>query len=391
MVQAYEGVPLSLAAKAKKSDAPRAAGHWETMSKISSIAAAVGLIGGAAAIVLHAWAPRLLRLVDRPTLLPGGGRDWIVDVASGTIASKHHPRLALGSLTFDPLSLTHRYTALPEESGLLVLPKETVAALRAGERVPARDLHLVPQLASSVPYGEWDVLLPGATNANVGPRTAATPAAPPSGDGGEDEGLGFVTYVDGNFLMLDDEYALDVSFWKMEEGNTVNFVKASDPDDGDARTLLYGGGRDWVLNDDGTVSPKGHPRLALGRGTRPLCLIDRVAHPANAWTFPEDGLAGLLRGEAMDLLRSTTSDAGIGTRYATDRTYDGWRYVESRVTKAEDAVRVRYVDDNYLALEGRAEEEALVLDVAFWKMEEFNAVNFVGGSRYEARQLLGAS
>merc|ERR1712008_297938 len=121
----------------------------------------------------------------------------------------------------------------------------------------------------------------------------------------------------------------------------------------------YGGGRDWVVNDDGTISPKGYPRLALGRGKRSLMLADKDQHPGNVWKFPTEQLVKLQEGN-----------------------YDGWRYIETQVIDTNDGIQVQYVEDNYLALVGRTEEKALVLDVAFWKMEDLSSINFVGGSSY---------
>ena len=59
---------------------------------------------------------------------------------------------------------------------------------------------------------------------------------------------------------------LDVSHWKMEVGNTVNFVGGQGLGQtikccGGATvsteiTKASGGGRDWSINDDGTISAK---------------------------------------------------------------------------------------------------------------------------------------
>jgi hypothetical protein len=69
-----------------------------------------------------------------------------------------------------------------------------------------------------------------------------------------------VSFVKGNFLKLADaDLVLDVSFWRFQPGSTVNFVGGR----GD-RTFLGGGGRDWAINEDGTISSKHHPNLVLG-------------------------------------------------------------------------------------------------------------------------------
>jgi hypothetical protein len=72
-----------------------------------------------------------------------------------------------------------------------------------------------------------------------------------------------VRYEDGNFLKLTDEdLVLDVSFAKMIEGNTVNYVGARPGSS--AKTEERGGGRDWIVNDDSTISVKHSPGLVLG-------------------------------------------------------------------------------------------------------------------------------
>jgi hypothetical protein len=71
-----------------------------------------------------------------------------------------------------------------------------------------------------------------------------------------------VSYEAGQgFLKLADaELLLDVSFWKMHHGNTVNFVGGPTAD----RTRLSGGGRDWTVREDGTIAARHSPHLVLG-------------------------------------------------------------------------------------------------------------------------------
>jgi len=69
-------------------------------------------------------------------------------------------------------------------------------------------------------------------------------------------------YVDEQYIKLVNlNLVFDVSFWKMEEGNTINYVGANHEG---VQTRLGGGGRDWTLNDDGTISAKHHPHLVIG-------------------------------------------------------------------------------------------------------------------------------
>merc|ERR1711862_1006722 len=72
----------------------------------------------------------------------------------------------------------------------------------------------------------------------------------------------FFQYVDNNYLKLfNQDLVLDVAFWQMKENTPVNYVGAGRAD---AHTKLGGGGRDWILNNDGTISAKHHPHFVLG-------------------------------------------------------------------------------------------------------------------------------
>jgi len=69
-------------------------------------------------------------------------------------------------------------------------------------------------------------------------------------------------YVDQNYLkVVGKDLVFDVAFWQMKEGTPVNFVGAGA---GHVHTKQGGGGRDWTLNNDGTISAKHHPHLVLG-------------------------------------------------------------------------------------------------------------------------------
>eukprot|EP00520_Triparma_pacifica_P018566 CAMPEP_0118653150 /NCGR_PEP_ID=MMETSP0785-20121206/11684_1 /TAXON_ID=91992 /ORGANISM="Bolidomonas pacifica, Strain CCMP 1866" /LENGTH=336 /DNA_ID=CAMNT_0006545687 /DNA_START=1142 /DNA_END=2149 /DNA_ORIENTATION=+ len=72
---------------------------------------------------------------------------------------------------------------------------------------------------------------------------------------------------DGFLVVMDTraskrELCFDVSFWKYEAGNPVNFVGGSS----ESLTKQKGGGRSWVVNNDGTISCQAAPHLVLGVG-----------------------------------------------------------------------------------------------------------------------------
>lgn len=67
--------------------------------------------------------------------------------------------------------------------------------------------------------------------------------------------------LEGKFIKLADaDLVFDVAFWKFQENNAVNFVGGNNH----GRTYLHGGGRDWTINEDGTISSSNHPDLVLG-------------------------------------------------------------------------------------------------------------------------------
>lgn len=91
-------------------------------------------------------------------------------------------------------------------------------------------------------YGEWRYVLSDVQNKFAGAAIQV-----------QLEGSGFLKLTDADLV-------LDVSFWKFNEGTTVNFVGGSSA----GRTRLEGGGRSWVVNDDGTIGCKYHQHLVLG-------------------------------------------------------------------------------------------------------------------------------
>lgn len=311
-----------------------------------------------------------------PTLLPGGGRDWTIDTTNQIITSKLNPSLALGSLRQDPLILVHRYET--DNISALKFAKTDLEALQKGECVPLDAMSLALQFPNHVDtFSHWDFMLTG-----VGSEDDLKV------DDGEEWNL---EYVDENFLLLNGDYALDVSFWKIENGNTVNFVKVSETTkwrwwEKKQETLKYGGGRDWVLNhDDGTISPKGYPYLVLGRGTRSLALMDTNSNRGSIWKFDEIDLENLKNGGVMKLA-DKESNVGAMKMEEKEKYFEQWRYIESKVSSLSDfnPVEVKYIDDNYISIyeEGADEEKALVLDVSFWIMTPYNSINFVGGWTY---------
>ena len=174
--------------------------------------------------------------------------------------------------------------------------------------------------------------------------------------------------VDGKFLMLEDaDLVADVSHWKMEPLNTVNWVGGTTKNE---CTKKAGGGRDFVVESDGTIACLHRRDLVLGYQTPPMILVSK----GDERQLVFENANGLKMGESVDLTLSSHYGMGLGRMYREERRYGPWRYTESAVST--DVDRARLVDGNYVMLEGAD----MVLDVSFWKMESGNTVNWVGGT-----------
>jgi len=75
---------------------------------------------------------------------------------------------------------------------------------------------------------------------------------------------------------------------------------------------------------------------------------------------------------------------GLINMYEGYRHHEEWRYVLCGIGKAQDAIRARF-DERFL----RRESDGIALDVAFWKYERGNEVNWVGGPNEGRTKLRG--
>lgn len=163
-------------------------------------------------------------------------------------------------------------------------------------------------------------------------------------------------------------------------------------------TKAGGGGRDWIVNEDGTISAKhgsdvGDEDLVLGVGDFPMVLVKKG--DKRQFVFNSEDLEALENGETRSL--SYTNKVGdeeevafIGKMYTTERYADFpngqmWRYIESAKTiDKEKAVNVQYVNNQFISLVN----DDLVFDIAYWKYAENVPVNFVGGANDESPTML---
>jgi hypothetical protein len=284
------------------------------------------------------------------TKTSGGGRDWLVDAQTGMVASKLDPSFRLG-LGPAPLVLVPRYSdrALIFEQQVPIKPHDQhVVIIDLIVAVGVKSNHEFVGFAKD--YAEH---VEGYEFFDTVVSKFAKPLS--------------VTYEDENFLVYDNDYVLDVASWNIVEDQKVNFVEALD-----GSTFTKGGGRDWIWNDDGSLSPKLNRQLVLGKGVSQQGLVItqngeqalRLAHAqelANGQIVPMDLLTG---GHPQGVRAKESKSNG-----------DGWRYRET-VIVSDSPIHIKY-DGNFIL----TSTGDFALDIAYWKVEENNAVNFVGGDK----------
>ena len=273
---------------------------------------------------------------NHETKVAGGGRDWLINAQTGTVASKLDTSFLVGV----------------GPAPLVLCPKDSKHALIFLQS-PSSSLH------------DIDLVLAPPNNAFVGFANE---------DAQQYEGFEYfdtvvspfvdplsVSYQDDNFLVYDGDYVLDVAWWKIVEDQKVNFIKALD-----GSTFTRGGGRDWIWNGDGSVSPKLNQELVLGRGIRGLVITQKEKQALHLNHAQE-----LANGDTVPMELSGESEV-VGAK-ETQTTDDGWRYRETALID-ESPIRIKY-DGNFIL----TPTEDFALDIAYWKLEEGNSVNFVGG------------
>ena len=216
----------------------------------------------------------MLRLVDADprSRMPGGAsRLWVVVICAVVLAGTALPML-MSSDTADPVDSAAsaevaQFAAAEEavtraeaatsrviDSGLVlvragspgVLRFDHFQALQAGMAAPltCNASHPGNGIGTKYPeermFGEWRY-----TESKMVAAQNACMAQLVQGK--------FIKRVDANLV-------LDVAFWVFQEGTAVNWVGGGS----DSRTYLNGGGRDFRVNPDGSISLVNHPHLALG-------------------------------------------------------------------------------------------------------------------------------
>jgi len=170
-------------------------------------------------------------------------------------------------------------------------------------------------------------------------------------------------WYDGTFVTLaGSTMVLDITFWKYEEGNTVNFVKPPGSEDPRNR----GGGRSFRLESDGTMSSIKAPQFVLGlkeitkrlklveKGSKNVMILDNFLYN---------------KGDTPLTLKSHPGKALTLGKFGN---YMGYLYYEIHLGEAGNAARASY-DGEFVTLA----DDNKVFDVAFWDYRVGNEVNFV--------------
>ena len=176
----------------------------------------------------------------------------------------------------------------------------------------------------------------------------------------------------------------DISWWKYEEGNTVNLVGEARSNE---RSRDTGGGRTFTINEDGSVSNSRNPHLVLGVNLPDITLVNATS--PNALTFDvAAGPRGLSSGQSVPL--TLASHPGLAVCPKTEpRRINEWgvSYQHWGLGEAKNAMSVKL--EGEFILSTHPSSLNFVLDVPFDKRVEgcggmpLAVINFDNGSNKE--------
>lgn len=193
-----------------------------------------------------------------------------------------------------------------------------------------------------------------------------------------------VAVFSGNFLLrASDRRAFDVAFWRYEEGNSLSVLSEqtcpfkrrveSDPS-------RAGGGRDFRLNPDGTISPCAAPEFVLGVAPPRLVLVP----PGSPRRCVFDNADALRAGKgSVPLTLANFPGVAIVPMYPHPRTIGEWSYLEVAAGPASAAL-CAHLEAPFIV----SEVDNRVLDVAMWRYQEGEGISVVKGAS-QARTRLG--
>lgn len=139
-------------------------------------------------------------------------------------------------------------------------------------------------------------------------------------------------------VRLHDDRVMDIAHWRYEEGNTLNVLKSGHNHPGNTR---WGhGGRSFIVNWDGTISPAKATHLVLGAQNPTLAFVQRSSPRKCVF---EHNLSGEDRGFAVGSVPLTLSShpgLAVVQNFNEPRTaFHEWQYKALGIGPASKAVR----------------------------------------------------
>jgi len=155
---------------------------------------------------------------------------------------------------------------------------------------------------------------------------------------------------------------LDVSWWKYEDGNTVNLVGSRSSN---KKTRLDNGGRTFVLNQDSTISPSKAPNLVLGMDLPDVTLVN--AFSVNALVF--DRVNELESGTAVPLTLSSHPGYAVCAQ-SNPQFIDQWKISYQRLGVGDAQYAMIFKKEDNFLVSVISSSMDFVLDIPFDKRIE---------------------
>ena len=139
--------------------------------------------------------------------------------------------------------------------------------------------------------------------------------------------------LDGEFLVREhDERVLDVAWWKYEVGNHLSILRSTACHPGHTR---YGnGGRSFVINSDGTISPRLAQHLVLG-ASKPTFSFVPAGSPL-VCRFQQ--AAALAAGQQVPLTLASHPGLAVVQLHEPREAFHEWHYKALGIGPARNAV-----------------------------------------------------
>jgi hypothetical protein len=194
----------------------------------------------------------------------------------------------------------------------------------------------------------------------------------------------FVSYIAFSLLSLTIVIYLEVVFQKYEDCNLINLI---------SETGLFGqrietdsskrdGGRDFIVNCDGTISCTSCQEFVLGI-RKPRVVLVEPTSPLRLEFVHGSELGQDL--PMIPLVLKNFPGYGVVPMYAQSRQANEWSYIELAVGRNNNTVLHVQKDGNLLV----NNNDGRVFDVAYWKYQMSSAITMLKGSTDAQTKLRG--